>query len=122
MKHNIQELYRKDENMSDSFKKQSFEEESVILETEVKAAFKATRRHKSAGVDERSTDIFQAKGRIPFPPESRQEYVSKWATYWKCLMHFPVLNKKMSKIIAAIKLLHICPKQAKPYMARGQHI
>lgn len=47
------ELYRRDERMTDSFKEEMFEEEPIILESEVKTAQRATRRNRSCGEPQR---------------------------------------------------------------------
>ena len=44
-------LYRRDKRMTDTFEEDSYEEEPVILESEVQAPLKVLGRNKSPGVD-----------------------------------------------------------------------
>ena len=55
-----EDVHRGDKRVTDSFKEDSYEEESIILESEVKAALKVLGRNKSPGVNGILIELFQA--------------------------------------------------------------
>lgn len=89
--------------MTDSFQEASSEEETKVLDSEVRAALRPTERNKSPGKDGISTETESIKILTRLCLQIWK--TKQWPADWKSSVYIPI-PKKMPKPSATIRLIH----------------